>query len=555
MSRLEQASSTGIRHEKPAAGTGSRQPTVRDVAIDVLRFHALTTIFANPGSTEIPFLVDLPRDFRFVLALHEASVVGIATGWALANREPAFVSLHTTAGFGNAVGAIATARVNRAPMVILVGQQDRRHLALEPFVMGQLDGLAGAYPVWMNQPVRAQDVPGALARARHEAVSSQGPAVVIVPMDDWDAAAPLQSSIAAPKVIRRAAALDPEAITELADLVAGATFPALVVGAGADDAEAWEALVALAEQLSCPVWQESFGARAGFPQDHPLFAGHLPARPDRLRTVLSQHDLVVVVGAPAFRQRDFQPGGLVHHGTRLALITDDVAEANRSPVEIAVLGSPAAACTELALRVPRRTGSPASSRAREAAPLPPPSVGQPMRSDHVLAAVAERLPRNAVVVEEVPSSRDALEELIPAVQPGGQLHAAMGGLGFALSSSIGLRMANTGRPVVAIVGDGSALYTIQSLWSAAHYRVPVLFIVLANGRYAVMDKLAALHSDGRVPWPRFEEVSVSGLAQALGCPAEQIDRYDRLVELLDASLRRLSDRTEPLLLDVVVEDP
>jgi benzoylformate decarboxylase len=121
--------------------------TVRDACFDVMRAEGMTTIFSNPGSTEIPFLTDLPGEFRFVLALHEGSVVGIASGHALGTGEPAFVLLHTTAGLGNAVGAIATARVNHAPMVIVVGQQDRRHLALEPFLAGRLGGLAGDYPL------------------------------------------------------------------------------------------------------------------------------------------------------------------------------------------------------------------------------------------------------------------------------------------------------------------------------------------------------------------------------------------------------------------------
>src|SRR5206468_6638570 len=159
--------------------------TVRDSTFDVLRARGLTTIFGNPGSTEVPFLAGLPEDLRFVLALHEGSVVGLATGFAIGRGEPALVLLHTTAGLGNAVGALATARVNRAPLVVLVGQQDRRHLVFEPFLTGKLAGLAGEYPVWSDQPVRAQDVPGAIERAWHEAMTGRGPAIVIVPMDDW----------------------------------------------------------------------------------------------------------------------------------------------------------------------------------------------------------------------------------------------------------------------------------------------------------------------------------------------------------------------------------
>lgn len=150
--------------------------TVRDAAFDVLRRTGMTTIFSNPGSTEIPLLAGLPDDFAFVLGLHEGAVVGMATGWAIAHNRPALALLHTTAGLGNAVGAIATARSNRAPVVIVTGQQDRRHLALEPFLAGHgLTALAGPYPVWTAEPVRPQEVPGAIARACHEAATRRGP--------------------------------------------------------------------------------------------------------------------------------------------------------------------------------------------------------------------------------------------------------------------------------------------------------------------------------------------------------------------------------------------
>ena len=241
--------------------------TVRDATFDVFRRRGLTTLFSNPGSTEVPFLAGLPDDLRFVLGLHEGSVLGMATGYALGRGEPALVLVHTTAGLGNSVGGIATARVNRAPLVIIVGQQDRRHLVFEPFLTGRLRGLAGDYPVWVDEPVRAQDVPGAIDRAYHEAATARGPALVIVPMDDWLQEADLEREDAAAGRVLRAHAVDEAAVEELAAFLESGRSPALVVGAGADEPEAWEALVELAERLVAPVFQESFGARAGFPQD------------------------------------------------------------------------------------------------------------------------------------------------------------------------------------------------------------------------------------------------------------------------------------------------
>src|SRR5436309_4292872 len=210
--------------------------TVRDAFFDVLRERGLTTLFSNPGSTEVPLLVGMPDDLQFVLALHEASVVGMATGYALGRGDAALAVLHTTAGLGNAVGALATARVNRAPLVVLVGQQDRRHLVFEPFLAGKLAGLAGEYPVSVEQPVRAQEVPGAIERAYHTAATHRGPALVVVPMDDWDAPAEEEREDAAAGRVLRAADADSEAVDALAAFLGSATSPALVVGAGADDA-------------------------------------------------------------------------------------------------------------------------------------------------------------------------------------------------------------------------------------------------------------------------------------------------------------------------------
>ncbi|MCW2534694.1 MAG: thiamine pyrophosphate protein central region [Modestobacter sp.] len=525
--------------------------TVRDATLEVFRRLGLTTVFANPGSTEVPFLADLPGDIEFVLALHEGSVVGVATGWAIAHDRPALVNLHTTAGLGNAVGALATARVNRAPLVVLVGQQDRRHLALEPFLTGRLEGLAGDYPVWVTQPATARDVPGAVARAFHEAVAGRGPAIVVVPMDDWLQPMDEDNPTAAPVRVRRGSAVDPGTVTEVAELVAAASSPVLVVGAGADRADTWRALVAVAERLGAPVYQEAFGARAGFPQDHPRFAGHLPAGRARLRGVLAGHDLVLVVGAPVFRQYPYETGGYVDPGTRIVQVSDDAAEVHHSPADLAVVTDPAGFCAALAGELQQR---PATGRpARSVASVPPPAPGEPLRAPHVYAELARRLPRDTVIVEETPSTRQVLETMVPTREPLGFLSAAMGGLGFGLPAAVGVRMAQPSRPVVAVLGDGSSLYGVQALWTAANYGVGTLFVVLANGGYAIMDRLAERHGDAKPPWPSFPEVRLSALAAAFGCPTRRVEGYTELVEVLDEVVPLLSGMDAPLLLDVTVQ--
>ncbi len=531
--------------------------TVRDATYEVMRRQDMTTIFSNPGSTEVAFLVDLPDDLDFVLALHEGSVVGIASGWAIARREPAFVLLHTTAGLGNAVGAIATARVNRAPMVVVVGQQDRRHLALEPFLAGRLEGLAGDYPLDVLAPVRAQDVPSAIERAAHRARTDQGPVLVIVPMDDWEAPYDVDDLSAAREVqAPRALAVD---VDPLAALVAGSTRTAIVAGSGNDDAAGWRVLTALAERLRAPVWQEPFGARAGFPQDHPLFAGHLPADRPRVRQALEGVDLLLVVGTAAIRQYPYAEGRLVPEGTRVAVVTADPEEAYRSPADLAVIAPPTVALEAL-LKHPVLV----AMEALEAAPgtlpsvrppVPPAAHGDAERSaltaTDVFRSLAEVLPRHTVVVEESPSSRPLLQAMVPAREPLGFVSAAMGGLGFAMPASIGLKMAMPERPVVTVVGDGSAMYAIQSLWTAAREDVGVLFLVMANGGYAVMDRLAE-RVDGKPPWPSFPELSVGRLAEALGCRVIRVEDRAVLERTLAEAAAGLEEPGGPLVVEVAV---
>ncbi|WP_305080831.1 thiamine pyrophosphate-dependent enzyme [Pseudonocardia sp. TRM90224] len=520
--------------------------TIRDATYAVLRECGMQRLFANPGSTEIAFLADLPDDLEFVLGLHEGSVVGMATGYAIATGRPAFVNLHTTAGFGNAVGAIATARVNRAPLVVVVGQQDRRHLAQEPFLAGRLDGLAGSYPVWTHQPALPQDVPGAIRRAWHEAAERRGPAVVVVPMDDWAAPYDPTLGIPGPVGVRRTGTDPGAAVAELAEFLDRALSPALVVGAGADDQASWDALVALAERVGTPVWQEAFGARAGFPQDHPQFAGHLPPRRSGLREVLGEHDAVLVVGTSAFRQYVYEPGPLLPTGLAVAVVSADPDELHHSHADLAIRAEPATLCAAVAQAV--RPRPPASTR-RPAAALEPPGPDGPLRPAHVFTALAERLPRDVVLVEESPSSRPELHRLLPARAPRGFVSAAMGGLGFGLPAAAGLRMGDPSRPVVAVLGDGSSLYAIQGLWSAERYACGVLYVVLSNGRYAIMDRLAA-EAGGKPPWPGFGEIDMTELARSLNCPARRVATYAELVDVLDDVVPTLATRTRPLLLDV-----
>jgi benzoylformate decarboxylase len=525
---------------------------VRERSFEVLRAHGMTRIFGNPGSTEIPFLTDLPADLDYVLGLHEGSVVGVASGYALGTGRPAFVNLHTAAGLGNAVNAIVCARDNRIPLVIAVGQQDRRQLGLQPFLTGRsLTRLAGDYPVWTCEPSHPDDVPGALARAAHEASYRRGPALVVVPMGDWEQElADDRVGPAAPERLGLTTSIGPGPVEELEALLAGAARPALVVGAGLDSPEGWAGAMRLAERLACPVWQDTFSSRAGFPQDHPLFAGHLPWRRADLRKVFAGADLVVAIGTPAFRLYMYDDGPILAAGTRAAVVTDDPEEAFRSPCDFAVVGPPALMCDRLAAALPQRDAPAPVSFARPG----PPEAAAPLSAAHLVDALARRLPADAVLFEEAPSTRPEILARIAIRRPLGFVAVANGALGFGLAGAIGMRMAVPGRPVVALVGDGAATYSIQSLWTAAHYGVGLVVVIVGNGRYRVMDELAAAHG-GDGAWPGFAELDLVSVARGFGCEAERVESHDRLEEALEAAMVGGGSRSAPLLLDVRVDQP
>jgi benzoylformate decarboxylase len=523
--------------------------TVRDATFQVARELGLTTWFGNPGSTEIPLLTDLPGDIEYLLALHENAAVGMAAGYATATGRPVLVSLHTAAGLGNAVNALASARAKRVPLVVIVGQQDRRHLAFEPFLAGRLPGMAGDYPVAVHLPLRAQDVPGAVARAYHEAATGLGPALVIVPMGDWSAAMD-DTVIAAPAICGSVTGVAAADVAPIVRMLDAARSPVLVAGAGASDRATWDALIQLVGVLDCPVWQEPFTGRPGFPQDHPRFAGLLPGGRAALRATLASHDAVLVVGGGVLRQYQYEPGPLFAEGTAVAVITADPAEAHRSPAQFALIAPLVAACVLLAGTVRGHDPGPDHGQLRRGQPLPDKAPGPGLSARDVFDVLASRLDPDTIVVEESPGSRELLQEILPARDPLGYVGAPMGNLGFGLPEAIGLRLGHPTRPVVAILGDGSALYGVQALWSAAHYGVGVLFVVLANGRYGMMDHLAS--QGGKAPWPGFPEVHVARLADGFGCPADSVSTLDALREVMDRVIPTLRARSEPLLVSVEI---
>ncbi len=514
--------------------------SVREATFDLFRAHGMTTIFGNPGSTELPMLADFPDDFTYVLGLQELVVMGMADGFAQASGRPTHVNLHTAPGVGNAVGGIFNAQANKSPLVITAGQQVRPQITIEANLTNR-DATVGPQPYvkWSHEPPRAQDVPGAIGRAIHHAMlPPKGPAFVSIPMDDWNAEADADRSTAAiaRRVIGRTAP-DEAALADVAERLAGALSPVMIAGPDIDAAGGWHAAIALAEKQRLPVWASpaTGGSRLGFPERHPNFVGVLPPAIGPVSETLKAHDLVLVVGSSVFPYYPYIPGPLLGETTQLVAITSDPAEAARAPMGEAIVGDVALALERLAALVPDGT--------REA-PEPRPEPGDPPAADppdrlsgsEAMAALAEVYSDDAIVVLESPSCTLSLRNRLRISSPGSYYFCASGGLGFGIAAAVGVQLAQPSRPVVCVLGEGSAQYGITALWSALAYKAPVTFLILRNDEYMILKWFAMLEQVSGAPGLDLPGLDVAAVARGYGLPAQDVTGREELTEALRASI-------------------
>jgi benzoylformate decarboxylase len=524
-------------------------PTVREATFDLFRAHGMTTMFGNPGSTELPMLADFPGDFRYVLGLQEAVVVGMADGYAQASGKTTVVNLHTAPGVGNAMGAIFNAQANHSPLLITAGQQARAQITLQANLTNR-DATRMPHPLvkWSYEPPRAEDVPLALAHGAHLAgLAPRGPVFVSLPMDDWYAEVDEADAKAAidRRVTGRATA-DPEAVRALADRLDSASNPVMVAGPDIDAAGAWDYAIAFAEQQRLPVWASpaTGGNRLGFPENHPNFRGVLPPAIGPVGQTLEGHDLILVVGSSVFPYYPHIPGPLLPEGAELVAITSDHDEAVRAPMGEAIVADVKLTLAALI------EATPESSR-----PQPEPNPGpqeippsDPLNSSTVHSALAEVMPEDAIVVLESPSSTLALRNQLRISRPGSYYFSAGGGLGFGLAASVGVQLAQPDRPVVCVLGEGSAQYAITAFWSAVAYNAPVTFLVLRNEEYAILKWFAEVEQVNAAPGLDLPKLDVASVAEGYGVKAHRAKERDEVAGALSSALAS----SQPELVEVPV---
>jgi benzoylformate decarboxylase len=493
-------------------------PTVHQATWGLLRALGVRKVFGNPGSTEMPFLADFPDDIDYVLGLHEGAVVGMADVYAQLTSEPTLVNLHTAVGLGNAMGAIINAASGHSPLVITTGQQVRATLTMQPLLANTDPTMLPRLAVkWAFEPPRAQDVPAALARAfRYAALPPAGPVFVSLPMDDFEQ--PVEAGTTELLAARRLSGRSVPAPVELhalAKRLTAAHNPVLVAGAGLDAVPGGlEAGVALAERQNLPVWLAPNTSRVGFPTDHANFRGSLPAGIAWLSESLAGHDLVLVVGAPVFQYYPYAPGSYLPSGAELVAIVDDPDAAARAPVGDALIADPALAVRGLLELLPQ-TNRPAPA---PRAPLEIPPAVDTLTASQVYDILGPLFGHNGIVVTESMNGAAAMWDRMKFRRSGSFFFCAAGGLGFAVPGAVGAQLAQPGRPVLAVSGDGGAQYGIQGLYTAISHRLPVTFLILVNREYGILKGFGDYLTTTGVPGLDLEYLDYESLAKGYGTP-------------------------------------
>jgi benzoylformate decarboxylase len=546
----------------------------RQVFMESLLAHGVEHIFGNPGTTESPILdalLDYPR-LRYIVALHEGVALGAASYHAQATGRPAVVNVHVAPGLGNSLGMLYNALKARAPLVVTAGQQDTRLRLRGPVLGHDLVAMAAPLTKWSVQVERADE----LALIMHRAVKiatdpPAGPVFVALPIDVMEQET--DQGPLAPGRLHRAPAPDPAGVAEAAALLLGGRRPVLV--AGDDAAPAAAELLALAERLGAAVWCEGIRARQVVPSRHPNFRLSLPFDAVAIRRALDEADVVLLVGGPFFEEVWYAPGSPLPPGAAAIHVeTSPERLAHNLPVTVGLVSEPRAALAALRSAVEREAGDAfraaaaarnevlralkaqdaQAQRARAAKRWDSAPISMP----RLMAEVESALPDDAIVVDEAITAGPDLARTIQFERAGDYVGARGGGIGQALPGAIGIKLARPDRPVVALSGDGSAMYSIQALWTAAHHDLAIAFVILNNREYRILKHNMDTYRQrfGAKPdrgYPNMDLVSPDlgfvDIARGLGVEGMRVGHPAELRPALGRAL----GAGRPFLLDVAIE--
>ena len=546
---------------------------VAAVLMEILRSAGVRYLFGNPGTTELPFLDALPDSrLEYVLGLQEATVVAAADGYAQASGQVGVANVHVAPGLANSLSILHNAARAKSALVVTAGQQDTRFLMHEPILAGDLARMAEPFTKWSYEIRRAEDAPVALRRALKVALTPPtGPVFLSLPMDLMGPA--IEDTAAGPPSIAARSRPDPGALAHAAGLLSGARAPIIIAGDGVARAQAVPELTALAELLGARVHGEPVYRRTNFPGNHALWRGGLFPSPISVRKALEECDTLLIVGANVFTWFLHTEGTPFPRGLRVVQIDDDPWEIGRShPIALGIAADPKATLAELSgtlrARMTEADKAGAAARAQAIGTARADLMGRtraaaqgeagrvPIGQAHLMHTLGSLLPADAVVVDESATSLPFVLRYLPFAAPGSFYGSKTGTLGWGMGAAIGVQLGSPGRKVVATIGDGSVMYAPQALWTAAHYRLPITYVVPNNTSYAILKSgmlSLDLASAKRGMYPGMDliepEIDYTALARSLGVRAERVEKPGELRDVLAACLAHPG----PTLVDVAID--
>ena len=542
----------------------------RSAFVKLLASEGIEFMFGNPGTTELAIMQALGEQssIRYVLGLQEAVVVAMADGYARASGRLAACNVHVAPGLGNAMGSLYNAKFYGSPVLLTAGQQEQGFGLTEPLLYDPLVPIAQPCVKWATEVTRIEDLPVIVRRAAKVALTPPtGPVFISLPGDILDANAPLD--LGKPTRIDALNRPSDAALEALADVLLAAQSPVIVAGHELGTADALEEAAAFADALGAPVYQQSVPSAVHFLSDHRAYMGCITRSQPQVRATLEAHDLLILLGADQLRMSVFHRTDPVPPGMRMVQICERTWELGKNyPVEKAINANVRETLTALLPILRRRQDAEARQRAENRlASLAPRNwqarrqreveevgrliLSSPLNPRVMTLTLVENLAPDAVLVEEGLTSTASLLNVLPLRERRAFFGLASGGIGFAMAGAIGISLALPDRPVVAVIGDGSALYTIQALWTAAHLHLPITYVIANNRGYQILkDRMKALRGAEFYQGmdfldPPFDFV---GLARSMGVSAERIDSPDALA----LALREAQAAGEPRLLDVTV---
>ena len=532
-------------------------------------------IFGNPGTSETPFLDGL-QDFpqlQYIQALQEGTAVGMADGYARATGKPAFANIHIAGGLANGISGLYNAFRGGTPLVLTAGNSDTRMMINEPVLSGDLVEMTKQYTKWSIEIRHASDIPVAIRRAFKEAKTPPtGPVFVSFPWDTLDDEVDFEPVASADGYFRIRP--DAKAVDRATELLAGAENPMIVVGDRVAQSNAVEQVVRVAEQTGARVVATSY-SEVNFPTAHPQWGGMLNTNSPATARQFQNADVVLAVGTDVFASFLYVDVPFLNPDTKLIHMDSNYWEIEKSyPTEVGIMADPAAGMADLAVSLESNmTGGQREAAATRAATLAAARErdaeryqeriaatwnNSPMPVERMMHELADAVPPNTIIADEAVTSRPAVNRAFDFEKPGDIYGIRGGALGWAMPGALGVKLAHPDRPVLAVVGDGASMYTVQALWTASRYNIPVVYAICNNQAYRILKVNMEVYlrdmlddrerASDYVGMDFANRLDLAMMAQAMGVHGERVDDPTEI----GPAIQRAFDSGKPALLDITI---